>query len=457
MIFGKKVSTIIYFFTTFLIRKLFRFCLKRIVFIVLISCSLLIFYLFIISYETNTNSIFFDHDVDTRNYFKDYENLRKLKNKFSSRKHKTIIENQRKLKQSDLYDTDFLILEYTKIMGESKYCHRFNYKNKDYLSERNKLYLKECPYKNCIFTCDKKIVNDANALIFSQKDLEKKLKIDKKILPNLLDELIDRERQIWILWNDEANEVSRNLDEFYFNWTISYRIDSEVSDCAYGCKYGIEKKKEQEFISKVRREFLFRKNSAIWFVSNCDPRFRISFAKSLKKHFPVKAFGNCGSLLDYEYFLRIINYIISDRCNPNTECEKEQLLGNKFYLSFESKNCSNYLTEKVWKMLHIGIIPVVIQPSKDFYELNLPPNSFIHAQDFDFNAIKLADYLRFVANDFNTYYSYLKWKLNFQVVFSSDQSEKRRLCELCTRLNTETSLIYYNSISNFFNNECILN
>lgn len=103
------------------------------------------------------------------------------------------------------------------------------------------------------------------------------------------------------------------------------------------------------------------------------------------------------------------------------------------------------------------MIPVVVQPNKQFYELYAPPNSFIHAQDFDYDPEKLGAYLRLVSSNFEIYFSHLKWKLDYEIVYSSSQVEKRRLCQLCTKFNTENSIIYYESVSDWFNKECIFN
>jgi hypothetical protein len=35
-------------------------------------------------------------------------------------------------------------------------------------------------------------------------------------------------------------------------------------------------------------------------------------------------------------------------------------LGYKFYLSFENSLCSDYVTEKFWKILKFDIVPVVL-------------------------------------------------------------------------------------------------
>ena len=145
-------------------------------------------------------------------------------------------------------------------------------------------------------------------------------------------------------------------------------------------------------------------------------------------------------------------------CGKHSKCEINEINTSKFYFSFESKNCSDiYITEKFFRMLRFNIIPVVIQPNREFYEKIAPPDSFIHAQDFGFDGIKLGIYLNRVGNDANLYMKYLKWKNDYEFVHSAIQTESRRLCELCTRLNVEKKQIYYNSISNWFNSACVIN
>ncbi|RNA06946.1 alpha-(1-3)-fucosyltransferase 4 [Brachionus plicatilis] len=400
---------------------------------------------------------FLDENVQTFDYLNQYKRIKSFKEQFVyTSKWKKVLSKQRNLRYNQ--SKDFLILEYTKIFSSTKYCQKFGAdqfdQNTNFESVKRKLFLNECQFTNCVFSCDKRRLNEANALIFHQADLEVLVQEDRLYLENLRMSLKQREEQIWILWNDEANRVNKDLDEFGFNWTMSYRTDSEISDCSYGCIYRKINKDEENFYQKVKKYFDFKRNSAVWFVSNCESKFRISFAKSLREYFPVEIFGAC-SVYFRSFFDRLFGE--SKKCTRDSGCEYEKLISNKFYLSFESKNCSNYLTEKVWKMLHIGIIPVVIQPSKQFYELNLPPNSFIHAQDFNFEPEKLATYLEFVSNDFDAFYSYLKWKLDYQVVFSAFQTERRRLCELCTKLNNEDSIIFYTNVSEFFNHQCIIN
>ena len=240
---------------------------------------------------------------------------------------------------------------------------------------------------------------------------------------------------------------------------MSYRVDADVSDCSYGCTYAKQKDPAllKVFTQNIRIHFFDRAKQAVWAVSNCKSTFRIKFGLALKDYFPIKVVGKCGTYFDdsqgiFTSIKRLFQ--TTPDCGRNSDCESKLFTENKFYLSFESRNCSDYLTEKFWRILRTNMIPVVIQPSKENYNLIAPPNSFIHAQDFDYDAKKLAQHLELVSNDFNIYLKYHLWRLDYESVYSSKMSEKRRLCELCTKLNTETSIVYYDKITSWFNSAC---
>jgi hypothetical protein len=117
----------------------------------------------------------------------------------------------------------------------------------------------------------------------------------------------------------------------------------------------------------------------------------------------------------------------------------------------------NYMGLVFFKYLIFFSFKVVIQPNKMFYESIAPPNSFIHAEDFDYDPIRLGKYLQLVSRNFELYSMYLKWKYEYEVVFSEKKVESRRLCELCSLLNQEKSSIHYESISKWFNSQCLVN
>ena len=53
---------------------------------------------------------------------------------------------------------------------------------------------------------------------------------------------------------------------------------------------------------------------------------------------------------------------------------------SQFYLSFENSLCSDYITEKFWKVLDYNVIPVVLNGAN--MTKFAPKNSYIDLKDF---------------------------------------------------------------------------
>lgn len=102
------------------------------------------------------------------------------------------------------------------------------------------------------------------------------------------------------------------------------------------------------------------------------------------------------------------------------------------------------------------MIPIVLQPTRDSYTRSLiPHNSIIHLEDFNYKPKDLAIYLNSLKNDFEAYFEHLKWtSIYFKPFDQAQYLEPHRMCQLCNRLNTFTSNVYYNDIGSFFNGEC---
>jgi hypothetical protein len=249
---------------------------------------------------------------------------------------------------------------------------------------------------------------------------------------------------IWILWIDEANRQLEHLNQYQFNWTLSFRQDSEVSIGSYGLL--IRKKELEVFSNKfppLHPDFFqilanryigitdmilenriltsYRHKYALWFVSNCDPKRRLTYYEKLKHDFPIHAFGTC----------------VSQKCDKNNQCEHEQSQLALFYLAFESQTCKDYITEKFWRALYYGMIPIVLGPSKQSYlDLGIPKSAFIHIDDFQSPKI-LAAHLHQVANDYFLYREYFQWLNQYEIFFDINDLEPIRMCELCMRLNMQ--------------------
>ena len=109
----------------------------------------------------------------------------------------------------------------------------------------------------------------------------------------------------------------------------------------------------------------------------------------------------------------------------------------------ENSLCKDYISEKFWhQAISHYVVPVVMGPPREEYELVAPPNSFIHVDDF--NSIKdLTDYLIKLDNNDTLYGQYLKWMSipENKDLFKEKNAEKLKnslkpngVCALCEKL-----------------------
>ena len=120
----------------------------------------------------------------------------------------------------------------------------------------------------------------------------------------------------------------------------------------------------------------------------------------------------------------------------------------KFYLSFENAKCYEYITEKFFSALNVGMIPIALGGfSKQDYETIAPPHSFIHVDDFS-SALELMEFLHQLSNNPKEYNSYFWWRSYYDVSYST-----RATCQLCNILNSDiiTSSQKYSNFTAFWN------
>lgn len=196
----------------------------------------------------------------------------------------------------------------------------------------------------------------------------------------------------------------------------------------------------------------------MWFVSNCKSKERLRIALEISRHYPVYIYGKCDSSVNNDLTVHKHLHVIKSSCAPESTCETEQLKSFKYYLAFENTNCTDYVTEKVWRSLNKHIIPIVLQPTRESYtRYRIPSKSIIHMQDFEFKETRLADYLARVDASFSLYYEHLKWTSVYTKAYHvNNLVEPHRMCELCRMLNTFDSFVYYDRIASFFNSQCTI-
>jgi glycoprotein 3-alpha-L-fucosyltransferase len=418
-----------------------------------------------ISNKLNLEKIYNDPFQD-----KLYNRYKSIQLSYSNKNHR-IKDNDEEVRQAKSF---YLIAEYTKFYRKEKFCNRrLNYQSMNFetsalkqaLSRNNQtgmMYrlLDNCLYKNCFFTCDRDRFKEADALLFHETDLTQTLKemINNGDTADVAKEKIfDFEHnpsQLLILWNDEPRPLPDYYNDIEFNWTISFHGSSEASYCAYGCYKKLDARiPEPHFKQFVKEEFKKRKNQCLWFVSNCGAKFRINYAIQFADYFPLLVHGKCNEMLKKVNSKQM--KFNDEKCNRNGKCEDQSLLFNKFYLSFENHNCSDYITEKFWRSLSKNLIPIVVVPNKEYYEKIAPPNSFIHMSDFNYDFKKLSQHLTSISTNLGLYEKYMEWKRDYMALFTSKDLEPIRFCELCYRLNNDFSSSHYHQIGDWFNQQCL--
>jgi len=326
-----------------------------------------------------------------------------------------------------------LILLYTNIFQSKKYCRL----------PIDRIFGSSCPSKNrCQWSCNSRQLGEADAIIFHAYDIQ----YYQAHVPNRSE---TKPKSIWILWSDEPpSVVNYSLFKSYeFNWTISYKLNSEVSIGSYG----LFSKREltwsnSDYNRWIVKQFDNRLNGALWFVSNCDAKERLQYYYDLlnQVNTTVEGYGRC------------VDYYPMHLCTSGTHCEHNYMAKYKFYLSFESTTCRDYITEKFYKAFYHGLIPIVYGAHQNDYNNFAPPHSFIHINKFNQNMNELANYLRAIHSNFELYSMYHQWRKKYDVIIDKKAVDKIRMCELCERLNRlhEDDVTYYQDIQTFFHEKC---
>ena len=168
--------------------------------------------------------------------------------------------------------------------------------------------------------------------------------------------------------------------------------------------------------------------SVAWLVSNCKaPSLRLQYVEELSKYIDVDIFGKCGN----------------KQCPDNMHCYDYLSKHYKFYLAFENSLCLDYITEKAWRALEKGLVPVVLGMGP--YLGTLPPNSFIEVKSFT-SPKALAKYLKLLHSNDSLYMEYFKWHENYELGSNGDSGP----CGLCEYFKKHKGFRYYDSFTGWY-------
>ncbi|PIK42324.1 putative glycoprotein 3-alpha-L-fucosyltransferase A-like [Apostichopus japonicus] len=216
-----------------------------------------------------------------------------------------------------------------------------------------------------------------------------------------------------------------------YDWSVTYKNDADFSH-----PYGFYERFDEGQVRDVNlKNFLNPKRGLLaWVASHCETLQwdRLKFVKDLDKLIPVETYGKCG--------------------DEQLPWDRETLLFDvirkyKFYLSLENSCCDDYITEKFWRALKLGVVPVVVGAPLEHYIRKAPPNSFIHVDQFG-SISELAIHLIELSGNDEKYLEYFKWRKEGKVVSVPQYEQYLRPikdqthCDIAERLMNSHSRSY---------------
>ncbi|XP_018430159.1 PREDICTED: galactoside 3(4)-L-fucosyltransferase-like [Nanorana parkeri] len=279
--------------------------------------------------------------------------------------------------------------------------------------------LNRCPNSEssgCFYTVNRTSYSMADAVVISHRDVQK----SEELLPPAL----RPPHQYWIWFSIESPTNCANLTfmDKNINLTMSYRLDSDIFT-PYGWLENIDSKEN----------FTIPKKSKLvaWTVSNWKPKYRrTKYYEELKKYIPVDVYGKHAMTLPREEML-------------------QTLATYKFYLAFENSIHEDYITEKFWRSsLIAGTVPIGMGPPRKNYERFVPPDAFIHVDDFA-SPQELAEHLLSLDKDEERYRQYFNWRARYQPT-RSPSSFLAAYCKICKVLKKTPSYRTIPSIAEWF-------
>ena len=236
-------------------------------------------------------------------------------------------------------------------------------------------------------------------------------------------------RQRWVYYNREspvnqgilANPSVGKKFNGLFNWTMTYRLDSDID---YRYARIVPGKHPDEYHLKPADKM------AVAVISNCQSD-RLNYVRQLQKYIPVHLYGSCGT----------------HRCPTRGDCFATLKKMYSFYLSFENSICKDYVTEKFYSnaLVH-NMLPVVINGGDFNNPTVAPPGCCIKASDFK-SPKELAEHIKKVASNSTLYNSHFKWHSKYTV---QGDSRSNRFCRVCQKLHTDLERKIYDDLHGWY-------
>uniref|UniRef100_A0A672FSJ4 Fucosyltransferase n=1 Tax=Salarias fasciatus TaxID=181472 RepID=A0A672FSJ4_SALFA len=250
--------------------------------------------------------------------------------------------------------------------------------------------------RGCTITGDRSMYNKADAVIMRHRAV-----ITAKEAPLPPEPRPPAQKWIWFDMESPTKALSLGQFEGIYNLTLNYREDADIF-LPYGYLIPnvlLNKVPQAHFAHPLNSSSDPRPGFVAWVVSHWEDRLeRVDFYNHLKQFIKIDIFGRAGTSI-----------------LPKGKDNVVQMIRQyRFYLSFENSQHTDYITEKLWNAVNGGAIPVVLGPSRKNYERFLPPEAFIHVDDFP-TVQELAQYLRKVKDSPSLIQMHLSWRKDYSV------------------------------------------
>ncbi|XP_014366829.2 alpha-(1,3)-fucosyltransferase C isoform X1 [Papilio machaon] len=306
-----------------------------------------------------------------------------------------------------------------------------------YMGEGRKGFIdRKCPYTNCFVTGDKKYLGDYtkfDLIAFAGPEV---VRMNNIFLPT---KRSPHQKYVFATIESADNyPVCSNRFDGFFNWTWTYRLDSEAkwgyivirdSDKKIiGPKKDMNWMKLEEMnpvTEELKMKLKSKTKAAAWFISNCYSRSgRERFVKELQGYLKqykldVDIYGACGPL----------------KCGRDHEDECYNMIEKDyyFYLAFENSFSEDYVTEKLLHGLKHNAVPIVYGGAN--YTRFMPDGIYLNARDLGFE--KLAVKMYELIKSPEKYAEYFRWKDHYSYYRRHESLETDDYCRFCSILNED--------------------
>lgn len=258
----------------------------------------------------------------------------------------------------------------------------------------------DCPRSSCLVTKNKKVQlrNRTKSIIFYGTDF-RAYEVPLPRLPH----------QTWAVFHEESpmnNYLLSHLSGIsLFNYTATFRRESDYP-LSLQWLPSIEYLQNPAVPLTEKNEWEKGGHGPILYIqSHCDvPSDRDRYVQELMKYIQVDSYGKCLNNR------KLPNIRLEDTSTATTEDPEfmEFVSKYKFHLAMENALCPDYMTEKLWRTMHLGAIPIY-RGSASVQDW-MPNNHSVILVDNFHDPQELAEFIESLDRDNEKYLRYLEYK-----------------------------------------------